>query len=149
IQFGPGDRVVAEELVLPASSRRALQQQIMLFYTGVTRSANTILEHQTANVGNCLPDLHRLRDLAGEAADGLHRGEINAVAKAIRNSWEAKRRLANGVSTLAIDAVVEAALDAGALDAGASAAKISAAGGGGFVALRDEAGSVTGTAPGS
>src|SRR5580692_9200647 len=35
IRFGPGDEVVAEELVLAAEQRRALQQQIMLFYTGV------------------------------------------------------------------------------------------------------------------
>ena len=43
LRFGPGERVVAEELGLPAAERRALQQQIMLFYTGVTRNANTIL----------------------------------------------------------------------------------------------------------
>jgi D-glycero-alpha-D-manno-heptose-7-phosphate kinase len=36
IRFGPGDDVVAEEVGLPAAARRALQQQIMLFYTGIT-----------------------------------------------------------------------------------------------------------------
>ena len=55
IRFGPGDEVVAEELKLGAADRRALQQQIMLFYTGITRSANTILAEQNANVASHSP----------------------------------------------------------------------------------------------
>ena len=50
IRFGPGEEVVAEELGLPVTERRTLQQQIMLFYTGLTRSANPILAEQNANV---------------------------------------------------------------------------------------------------
>src|SRR5580704_8750512 len=43
IRFGPGDEVEARDVGLSATDWRALQQQIMLFYTGVTRSANPIL----------------------------------------------------------------------------------------------------------
>ena len=50
IRFGPGEEVVAEELGLSAAERRALQQQIMLFYTGITRSADSILAEQNANI---------------------------------------------------------------------------------------------------
>ena len=50
IRFGPGDEVVAEELGLSTAGRRALQHQIMLFYTGITRSANSILAEQNANI---------------------------------------------------------------------------------------------------
>src|SRR5271166_4267907 len=39
IHFGPGEEVIPERLTLPAADRRALQEQIMLFYTGITRSA--------------------------------------------------------------------------------------------------------------
>jgi len=128
IRFGPGDQVVADEVVVPVEVRRALRQHMMLFYTGVTRSATTILEEQSANVPGTLPQLHRLRDLAGQAADGLRRGEIEAVGEALRASWEAKRRLARGVSTPGIEDAVQAALEAGA-----SGAKVSGAGGGGFL----------------
>jgi D-glycero-alpha-D-manno-heptose-7-phosphate kinase len=128
IRFGPGDRVVADEVRLPAAQRRALQQQILLFYTGITRSANTILAEQTANVSKVLPALHQLRELAGEAVDGLVRGDIEAVGKAVRLSWEAKRGLATGVSSPQIDEAIEAALRAGA-----SGAKVTGAGGGGFL----------------
>src|SRR5215470_6089958 len=39
IRFGPGEEVVAEELGLCAADRRALQRNVLLFYTGITRSA--------------------------------------------------------------------------------------------------------------
>src|SRR5246127_1003503 len=57
IRFGPGEEVVAEEVQLQAADRRALQQQVMLFYTGVTRSANTILAEQNANMAAVRPQL--------------------------------------------------------------------------------------------
>jgi D-glycero-alpha-D-manno-heptose-7-phosphate kinase len=128
MRFGPGDEVVPEELGLPAPQRRALQQQIMLFYTGVTRSANSILAEQTANIAATGPQLGLLRDLAGFAVDRLRNGDVDAIGAAVRESWEAKRKLASGVSNGQIDALVSQALDAGA-----SGAKLTGAGGGGFL----------------
>jgi D-glycero-alpha-D-manno-heptose-7-phosphate kinase len=128
IRFGPGDRVVAEELGLSAAERRALQHQIMLFYTGVTRSANSILAEQTANIKATRVQLDLLRDLAGFAVDRLRSGDIDAIGAAVREGWEAKRKLASGVSNEQIDAAV-----ARALEAGASGVKLTGAGGGGFL----------------
>ena len=128
IRFGPGDEVVAEELKLGAADRRALQQQIMLFYTGITRSANTILAEQNANVAATRPQLDLLRDLAGFAAERLRGGDVDAIGPAMRESWEAKRKLASGVSNDQVDGAVSRALDAGA-----SGAKLTGAGGGGFL----------------
>jgi D-glycero-alpha-D-manno-heptose-7-phosphate kinase len=128
IRFGPGEHVVASELVLSAADRRALQRQIMLFYTGITRSANVILAEQNANVTATLPQLDLLRDLAGFAVERLRSGDVDAIGPAIRESWEAKRKLATGVSNERID---DAA--ARALDAGASGVKLTGAGGGGFL----------------
>jgi len=128
IRFGPGDGVVAEEVELAAADRRALQQQIMLFYTGITRSANTILAEQNANMAATRPQLDLLRDLAGFAVDRLRNGDVDAVGPVLRESWEAKRKLASGVSNDRIDAAVSRALDAGA-----SGAKLTGAGGGGFL----------------
>src|SRR6266487_4530692 len=50
IRFGPGDEVEAEDVGLSPDDRRALQQQVMLFYTGVTRSADPILAEQNDNI---------------------------------------------------------------------------------------------------
>jgi D-glycero-alpha-D-manno-heptose-7-phosphate kinase len=128
IRFGPGEAVVGEELGLPADERRALQHQIMLFYTGVTRSANTILAEQNANIAATRPQLDLLRDLAGFAVDRLRSGDVDAIGPALRESWEAKRKLASGVSNGRIDDAVGRALDAGA-----AGAKLTGAGGGGFL----------------
>jgi D-glycero-alpha-D-manno-heptose-7-phosphate kinase len=128
IKFGPGDEVVAEELVLESGPRRALQQQIMLFYTGVTRSADSILSEQNANVKVARPDFDLLRDLAGFAVGSLRTGDVEAIGPAVRRSWEAKRRLASRVSNEQVDLAVGRAIDAGALGA-----KLTGAGGGGFL----------------
>jgi D-glycero-alpha-D-manno-heptose-7-phosphate kinase len=128
MRFGPGDEVVAEELGLSMAERRALQYQIMLFYTGITRSADSILAEQNANVEATRPQLDLLRDLAGFAVERLRDGDVDAIGPAIRESWEAKRKLASGVSNDQIDLAVTRALDAGA-----AGAKLTGAGGGGFL----------------
>jgi D-glycero-alpha-D-manno-heptose-7-phosphate kinase len=128
LRFGPGEEVVASPVELPAAGRRALQQQIMLFYTGITRSADTILTEQNANIKTTGPQLDLLRDLAGYAVDRLRDGDVDAIGPLVRESWEAKRKLASGVSTDSVDKMV-----AHALDAGASGVKLTGAGGGGFL----------------
>jgi D-glycero-alpha-D-manno-heptose-7-phosphate kinase len=128
IRFGPGDQVAAEELDLPAAGRRDLQRHLMLFYTGVTRSANSILAEQTANIRATRDQLDVLRDLAGLAVDRLRCGDVDAVGEAMRKGWEAKRQLAEGISNAQVDMAVERALGAGA-----TGAKLTGAGGGGFL----------------
>jgi D-glycero-alpha-D-manno-heptose-7-phosphate kinase len=128
LKFGPGDTVIGDEVALDSSVRMALQQQIMLFYTGITRRADNILAEQNSNVAATLPQLDLLRDLAGYAVERLGEGDIDAVGKALRESWEAKRKLASGVSNSQVDLAVSQALDAGA-----TGVKLTGAGGGGFL----------------
>jgi D-glycero-alpha-D-manno-heptose-7-phosphate kinase len=128
LRFGPGDTVSAEQIHLSHEDHRHFQSQLMLFYTGITRTADTILGEQKANVPARLAQLHRLRDLAGDAVSGLRSGQPDAVGVALGKSWAAKRQLAQGVSNSTLDAAVEAAMAAGA-----TGAKITGAGGGGFV----------------
>ena len=128
LRFGPGDSVVAEQIHLGHDEQRHFQTQLMLFYTGITRTADAILGEQKANVPTRLTQLHQLRDLADEAAAGMRSGCPEAVGVALGKSWEAKRQLAQGVSNPTLDEAVDAAMRAGA-----TGAKITGAGGGGFV----------------
>ena len=130
LRFGPGEALSCEELGLSAAERVALQQQIMLFYTGITRRADTILAEQNSNVSATLPQLDLLRDLAGFAVERLKSGDVDAIGPALRESWEAKRKLAAGVSNEQVDRAVTRALDAGA-----SGVKLTGAGGGGFLVV--------------
>jgi len=128
LRFGPGEEVAVGELRLSPAGWRGLQHQIMLFYTGITRSANTILSEQNAKIRSTRPQLDQLRDLAGFAVERLNEGDVDAIGPAIRESWEAKRKLASGVSTQKVDVAV-----ARALEAGATGVKLTGAGGGGFL----------------
>jgi len=128
IHFGPGEGVVAHPLSLSSEARQALQEQMLLFYTGVTRSATTILNEQSRNVGASLDGFHALRDLAGKAVEHVQAGDVDALGAVIRQSWEEKRQLASGVTNQQIDWAVDQALDAGA-----SGVKVTGAGGGGFL----------------
>lgn len=128
IRFGPGDRVCVDQLALPSSLRRRIQNELLLFFTGTTRNADAILGEQSANIAERLPQLHQLRDLAGEAVSGLRDGDVNALGSALNKSWQAKRALARGVTNTEIDEAVDAALGAGA-----TGVKVTGAGGGGFL----------------
>ncbi len=128
LQFGPGDRVFVDQLALTPAVRRQVQDELLLFFTGTTRQANSILGEQKANIADRLSQLFQLRDLAGEAAGGLREGDVDALGVAVNKSWAAKRDLASGVSNPQIDEAVEAALGAGA-----TGAKVTGAGGGGFL----------------
>jgi D-glycero-alpha-D-manno-heptose-7-phosphate kinase len=128
LQFGRGDRVVVDQLEMAPAIRRNLQAEMLLFFTGITRSADTILSEQSANTTRRLPELAQLQGLAEEASRGLRLGDVEALGKAMRKSWDAKRALASGVTNPQIDEAVEAALEAGA-----TGAKVTGAGGGGFL----------------
>ncbi len=128
LQFGPGDGVRVEQIRLAAKGHRSFQDQLMLFYTGITRTADTILGEQKANIPDKLSQLQQLKDLAAEAVAGLRSGRPEVVGLALGKSWEAKRQLAQGVSNSALDDAVDSAMRAGA-----TGAKVTGAGGGGFV----------------
>ncbi|SES49855.1 D-glycero-alpha-D-manno-heptose-7-phosphate kinase [Pedococcus cremeus] len=128
LHFGPGDRVVVDQLDLTPTVRRQVQDELLLFFTGTTRQANSILGEQKANIADRLAQLFQLRDLAGDAAAGLREGDVDALGVAVNKSWAAKRDLASGVTNSQIDEAVEAAIGAGA-----TGAKVTGAGGGGFL----------------
>lgn len=128
LHFGPGDRVVVDQLDLASPVRRQVQDELLLFYTGTTRKADNILGEQKANIGDRIAQLVQLRELAAEASAGLREGDVDALGVALNKSWAAKRELASGVSNSQIDEAVESALAGGA-----TGAKVTGAGGGGFL----------------
>ena len=111
------------------TAHRRFQSQLMLFYTGITRSADTILlradrEHRPSR----LEQLHPLRDLAGEAADELACRRPRLRRGGPRQDWEAKRAARRG----RVQPAARRRRRRGA-PAGATGAKVAGAGGGGFV----------------
>jgi D-glycero-alpha-D-manno-heptose-7-phosphate kinase len=109
---------------------QALEQRIVLAYTGAPRNSGTnnweiTKRHLDGDVGifDCF---ERIRDTAAAMRDALVRQDWDEVGRHIAEEWDNRKRLAPGVTTPAIDDLIRRA---GA--AGATAAKVCGAGGGG------------------
>lgn len=132
IEFYADDRVIVNPLRIKDWIVSELEASIVLFHTGVSRESANIIAEQTRNITEgsetSLAAMHALRADAFLMKEALLRGEILRVADILRNSWESKRHLASAVTNSRIDDLI-----AMAHAAGARAAKVSGAGGGGFV----------------
>ena len=109
---------------------RELERRIVLCYTGEPRNSGTnnweITKRHIDGDRHIFDCFERIRDTAATMRDALTRGDWDATAKALATEWENRKRLAPGVTTPAIEALI-----ARAAGAGAQAAKVCGAGGGG------------------
>jgi len=109
---------------------RALEHRIVLCYTGEPRNSGTnnweITKKHIDGDRHIFDCFERIRDTAVNMRERLQRGDWDGVGAAIAEEWENRKRLAPGVTTPAIDALI-----ARAAAAGATAAKVCGAGGGG------------------
>jgi D-glycero-alpha-D-manno-heptose-7-phosphate kinase len=132
IRFNPDGSVFCDPIVCSSATRRALEQRTLLFYTGMTRSADTILAEQSQNLANARTrrSLRRLVQLATETRQALTTDDLDAFGEILHESWEVKKTMASGVSNPRIDDWYTRARAAGA-----QGGKITGAGGGGFLLL--------------
>jgi D-glycero-alpha-D-manno-heptose-7-phosphate kinase len=134
IQFARDGSVTVEPLTLDPAVLRELQTSLMLFFTGSSHDSWKILLEQENSSrtehGLAVESLHYIRELADEMRAALAAGDLRAFGSLLDKAWQAKRRVSSKVSTRRIDAMYEAARDAGALGG-----KITGAGGGGFLLL--------------
>jgi D-glycero-alpha-D-manno-heptose-7-phosphate kinase len=131
IEFGPGpERVVVNPLRVKDWVVDELEVSTVLFFTGTSRDSASIIKRQqvaTKNQQTTLMALHELKQHASEIKEFLLRGDLNSYAAILDESWAAKKKLADGVTTTNLDRVYSYAKENGAL-----AGKVSGAGGGGF-----------------
>ncbi len=130
MEFTPAGEVRIGEIALEAESRRRLNDNLMLFYTGVTRKSADILEEQKQNINGRLEVLRQMRGMAALARDELQRGHPDTIGDLLHESWELKKKLASQISNRRIDQIYQSARDAGAIGG-----KLTGAGGGGFLLL--------------
>ena len=126
--------VDVESLNLDPNVIRSLERRIMLFFTGASRSAATILKDQQAASGQAngpvVDSLHEIKALAEKTIDLFRRGDLDSFGALLHESWQQKKRLAKGISNPRIDDWYNQARSRGALGG-----KIAGAGGGGFLML--------------
>lgn len=131
IRFLKDDTVEVEPLTLRRTLREALDENLLLFYTGMTHSAGEILKEQSANVTSeedKYRNLVRMTELVYELREALSEENLDRFGEILHENWLLKRQLASKVSNGAIDKYYDLALANGALGG-----KLLGAGGGGFL----------------
>lgn len=131
-RFLPDGQVESWPLKIDSHTLYDLEDNLLLFFTGYTRSAGAILKEQDdrsrKSDREMIDNLHFTKQLGHETKDALESGNLNAFAEIMNRHWEHKKKRANGMSNPAIDRWYEVAMSHGA-----RGGKLIGAGGGGFL----------------
>lgn len=123
--------VQREKISISNNDLRNMNRKLMMFYTGIRRSADGILSRQSQETKNKMEVLTFMRDQANHMRDGLvHEGFTPKFAKMLDEAWQKKKSITSGISNPEIDELYQKAISAGALGG-----KLLGAGGGGFILL--------------
>jgi len=130
IRFIPDGSVSVEPLYIANEVYSALQDNLVMFYTGNQRKASDILTEQKRNAGSeeKFATLQSMVKLVPEMRDCLFEGRIQDFGRIMHENWILKQKLASQISNSSIDDIYKAGLEAGA-----SGGKLLGAGGGGFM----------------
>jgi D-glycero-alpha-D-manno-heptose-7-phosphate kinase len=130
-EFNPDDSVIATPVIMSRQHKVELEQHIVMFYTGVTRSASAILADQAKSMISSqdkVRNMKRMVELTYVLRAALHDGDLDSFGPILHENWELKKTMAQGISNSNIDAAYAAAMAAGA-----TGGKILGAGAGGFL----------------
>ena len=130
--FHPDERVAAQPLKISMDRLHDLEDNLLLFFTGFTRSAGSILADQKARTSSgdadMIANLHYVKELGLRSKEALEAGDVDGYAAIMHEHWEHKKRRSGGMSNSQIDAWYELGRRNGALGG-----KLVGAGGGGFL----------------
>lgn len=137
LTFSQNDDVVAAPLAMSAVDRHNLEESLLLFFTGFSRRASTILRDQDSKTlsldADMIANLDYIKDLGKRSRDALQSGELRKFAALMHEHWEHKKKRSNGMSNSRIDEWYDLAMNNGAMGG-----KLIGAGGGGFLMFYTE-----------
>jgi len=130
IEFGGSHEIMVRPIILQPAKMERLEQSLMLFFTGFTRTASDIANEQIRQIPAKKTDLRHMMQLVDEAMDILQdKGDrLDDFGRLLHEQWLIKRGMSAEISNDGIDAIYDAGLKAGALGG-----KLLGAGGGGFM----------------
>jgi D-glycero-alpha-D-manno-heptose-7-phosphate kinase len=130
--FRKDGTVDAEPLKVSRETLYNLEDHLVMFFTGYSRSASNILKDQHVKSqgkdADMLANLHYTKELGFRSRDALLKGDLVAYGKLMHEHWEHKKKRSGGMSNERIDGWYQLALDNGAVGG-----KLIGAGGGGFL----------------
>jgi D-glycero-alpha-D-manno-heptose-7-phosphate kinase len=135
--FNPDDSVAACPLQLHMDALFELEDNLLLFFTGYSRSAGSILADQKVRTeqsdAEMLRNLHCVKELGLRTRKALEDGKPSLFGELLHEHWEHKKRRSAGMSNARIDEWYELARKNGAVGG-----KLVGAGGGGFLLFYSE-----------
>jgi D-glycero-alpha-D-manno-heptose-7-phosphate kinase len=118
-------------MTLPEQRMTELNSHLMLFYSGIKRTASNVADSYVNTLNDKRRQLRIMKDMVDEAISILSSGQdIRGFGELLHEAWQAKRSLSGQVSNSYVDELYETARKAGAIGG-----KLIGAGGGGFVLL--------------
>ncbi len=130
IRFHSDDTVSVEPIIAKAETIKELQNNLVMFYTGLTHDANRILAQQKRNLSeqDKIRNLMQMCSLTEEMKHSLETGELVDFGNILNEGWFRKKELAGEISNPIINELYETAIENGAVGG-----KLLGAGGGGFL----------------
>ncbi len=116
-------------IIIHADRKANLSDNLMLFFTGVVRTASEIAKEQINGTKTKLNELHEMSEMVQVGEDILSSDtDLNEFGRLLNHTWELKRSLSSKITTSDIDAIYAKAIQSGAVGG-----KLLGAGGGGFL----------------
>ena len=114
VQFHREGEITADPLPLTAHRLTELQSHLMLFYTGITRTASDIAQTYVSRIESKRRQLDGMRRMVEESIDLLVSGlDLRPFGELLHEAWQLKRSLSAQVSTREVDELYERAQRAG------------------------------------
>jgi D-glycero-alpha-D-manno-heptose-7-phosphate kinase len=133
----PDGTVIQEPLKVDQETLFNLEDNLLTFFTGYSRSASEILKDQDVRTKvddqQMMSNLHFVKDLGLKSRQALEGDDLTEFARLMREHWDFKRKRSKGMSNSSIDEAYELGLKNGAM-----AGKLVGAGGGGFLMFYTE-----------
>jgi D-glycero-alpha-D-manno-heptose-7-phosphate kinase len=130
--FHKNDKVTAAPLAISMDTLHELEDNLLLFFTGFSRSASGILADQNTRSqkhdSDMLKNLHYVKELGLRSKQALEMGDTKLFGEIMHEHWEHKKRRSGGMSNSRIDEWYELGMKHGAIGG-----KLVGAGGGGFL----------------
>lgn len=131
IAFLPNGEVSVQPVTISPDRMKELNSHLMLFYTGIKRTASNIAESYVNGIEDRKRQLRIMKDMVDESVSILNSDQdLTGFGELLHEAWQAKRSLSSSVSNREVDEIFELAMSAGALGG-----KLTGAGGGGFLLL--------------
>lgn len=131
ISFHTNGEISVKPMVIPRLRTEELNAQLMLFYTGIMRTASDIASGYVQDIKSRYEQLNTIRTMVNDGIDILTTGKpIEDFGHLLHRSWETKRSLSPDISNDSVQLIYNKAMAAGAIGG-----KLLGAGGGGFMLL--------------